>query len=61
MVNDGTLTGLRAGISAMFLMIVRRPLVIGRCDFFSSAVNEHVPKYRKKNVGQHPWIGSKLL
>lgn len=30
-------------------------------DLFISAVNEHFPKYTKKNVTDHPWIDTQLL
>ena len=31
------------------------------CDFFTSAVNTHIPKSVIKNVHNHPWIDAELL
>ena len=31
------------------------------CDLFVSAVNDHVPKRRVRNVRDHPWLDLELM
>ena len=31
------------------------------CDLFVSAVNDHVPKRRVRNVHDHPWLDLELM
>ena len=31
------------------------------CDLFVSAVNDHVPKQRVRNVHDHPWLDLELM